>query len=127
MASMTKPRVYGAWAGNPKGNPEDPSFCIESVIGNERGAIHRQCGRKRGFGPDGLYCKQHDPGSVKARDDARHAAYEAESAARAKRWNAEVKRREIVDLAKALVRSKTIENIDALAKAVEELEKIEGS
>lgn len=49
-------RVYGQWAGNSKGVLEDQTRCIESVMDNY---IGRQCGRKRGFGKDGLYCKQH--------------------------------------------------------------------
>lgn len=55
----TELRTYGRWAGNPKGNLEDVTRCIESVTRNERGAIAGQCGFKRGHGPDGLYCKQH--------------------------------------------------------------------
>jgi len=50
-------RRYGVWGGRPKGIPEDPSRCIEEVYGGRW--IHHQCSRKRGHGPDGLYCKQH--------------------------------------------------------------------
>jgi len=52
-------RVYGRWAGFPKGWPEDPKHCIEQVWGEQRGATGHQCQRKRGHGPGGLYCKQH--------------------------------------------------------------------
>lgn len=55
-----KERRYGQWAGNPKGMAEDPDCCIEKVWpqdGIPPGS--RQCQRKRGHGPDGLYCKQH--------------------------------------------------------------------
>lgn len=41
------------YSGNVR-TPERISDCIESV-----GAWSVQCGRKRGFGPDGLYCWQH--------------------------------------------------------------------
>ncbi|CAB5223449.1 hypothetical protein UFOVP383_49 [uncultured Caudovirales phage] len=51
---MTDERRYGQWGGNPKGHPEDPTRCIEEVW-----PFPRQCTRKRGYGPDGLYCKQH--------------------------------------------------------------------
>jgi hypothetical protein len=51
-------RVYGRWAGNPKGHPENITKCIESVMRSGR-MIGCQCSRKRGFGPDGLYCRQH--------------------------------------------------------------------
>jgi hypothetical protein len=49
-------KSYGAWTGNPKGNPEDPDRCVESV---SDGYLFYQCKRKRGYGPGGLYCKQH--------------------------------------------------------------------
>ena len=55
-----KERVYGAWAGNPRGNSEDKSLCVEEVWPSDgRGMIPYQCNRKRGYGRDGLYCKQH--------------------------------------------------------------------
>jgi hypothetical protein len=43
---------------NPKGTPEDKTRCIEEVA-DETGWHWHQCFRRRGFGPDGLYCKQH--------------------------------------------------------------------
>ena len=70
-------RVYGKWAGDPKGRPEDIHLCITEVYVPGRG-IFFQCLRKRGFGPDGLYCRQHDPDAVRARADARAAAHKAE-------------------------------------------------
>lgn len=51
-------RIYANWAGNPKGIKEDLTRCIESVF-SESDYISGQCSRKRGHGPDGLYCKQH--------------------------------------------------------------------
>lgn len=52
-------RIYGAWAGNPEGTTEDETRCIKEVW--EQGRVIRayQCLRKRGHGPEGLYCKQH--------------------------------------------------------------------
>jgi len=51
---------YGKWAGNPDGHPEDKRRCIKEVFDcGFKGFIPRQCRRKRGHGPDGLYCKQH--------------------------------------------------------------------
>ena len=53
-------RVYGEWAGNPKGVREDVTRCVREVFpGSGGGWIPYQCQRKRGYGPDGLYCKQH--------------------------------------------------------------------
>jgi hypothetical protein len=51
-------RRYGVWGGCPKGQPEDPTRCIEEVWPSG-GWIPRQCTRRRGHGPDGLHCKQH--------------------------------------------------------------------
>lgn len=71
-------RRYNKWAGNPHGHKEDVTLCIVDVTPNERaGFAHsHQCNRKRGHGPGGLYCKQHDPESVKARRAASNKAYE---------------------------------------------------
>ena len=55
-------RIYGEWAGDEQGTPEDKTHCIEEVWPNwNRGGgwIPYQCQRKRGHGKDGLYCKQH--------------------------------------------------------------------
>ncbi len=54
-----KKRIYGQWAGNPKGHPEDIAKCIKKVWPTDGYIIPHQCNRKRGHGPDGLYCKQH--------------------------------------------------------------------
>ena len=49
---------YGAWAGFPKGRQEDKQRCVAEV--QDRTGWHfYQCSRKRGFGPDGEWCKQH--------------------------------------------------------------------
>lgn len=52
-------RRYGEWAGNPKGFPENIAFCVEEVQASGTWPHYHQCNRKRGHGPDGLYCKQH--------------------------------------------------------------------
>jgi hypothetical protein len=52
-------RIYGAWAGNPKGHAEDKTRCIEEVWPRDSFMIPYQCHKKRGYGPDGKYCKQH--------------------------------------------------------------------
>jgi hypothetical protein len=51
-------RRYDQWAGNPKGIPEDKTRCIEEVT-DFTGWHLLQCRRKRGYGPNGEYCKQH--------------------------------------------------------------------
>ena len=52
-------RRYGQWTGNPSGNAEDPERCIKEVWPTNGSWTAYQCFRKRGHGPDGLYCKQH--------------------------------------------------------------------
>jgi hypothetical protein len=59
MAVRNGKFVYGAWAGMPNGIPEDETCCIVEVSTRERWASYHQCFRKRGFGIDGLFCKQH--------------------------------------------------------------------
>ncbi len=56
---MSELRIYRQWAGNPKGQKEDITKCIKSVPDGGRSCLSHQCMRKRGHGPDGLYCKQH--------------------------------------------------------------------
>lgn len=58
MPDSNKARVYGEWAGNPKGTPEDKERCIKEVFPTDAW-IPYQCRRKRGHGTGGLYCKQH--------------------------------------------------------------------
>lgn len=53
-----KRRVYDQWAGNPQGTPEDVERCVEDVA-DGTGWHWNQCARKRGYGLDGLYCRQH--------------------------------------------------------------------
>lgn len=56
LTDEMKNKRYGAWAGNPNGKPYKPERCAyETYIDY----IGRQCNRKKGHGPGGLYCKQH--------------------------------------------------------------------
>ena len=80
---------YGGWAGRPNGSAPDPSRCAQEVRGEGRWAIYHQCNRKRGFGPEGAYCKQHDPEAI-AKRDADRRAQQAEDWQRRKKeaWGA---------------------------------------
>lgn len=49
---------YNEWAGNPKGSPYNEERCAEEVWPRDRWVSY-QCTRKNGYGPEGLYCKQH--------------------------------------------------------------------
>ena len=83
----TEPRIYGQWAGNPKGFKEDVTRCIESVYPPGRATIPDQCQRKRGYGPDGLYCAIHNPEKVAARAAKQTAKWEAENRKQRIEWN----------------------------------------
>jgi hypothetical protein len=58
---------YGSWAGNPAGQKPDFTRCCESVMPNGEWRS-RQCSKSNGHGPDGAYCKTHDPEERKRRD-----------------------------------------------------------
>jgi hypothetical protein len=57
--TINSQRRFGCWNGCPNGKPEDPTRCIEEVWPTYSSWIPYQCNRRRGHGPDGLYCKQH--------------------------------------------------------------------
>lgn len=52
-------RRYRTWAGNPGGNKEDRTRCVVVVHDGGRSPLSHQCSRRRGHGPDGLFCAQH--------------------------------------------------------------------
>lgn len=54
-----RPGVYRAWAGSPNGTPENGEKCIEVVHDTGRSILSHQCSRRRGKGPDGLFCTVH--------------------------------------------------------------------
>jgi hypothetical protein len=61
-------RRYAAWAGRPEGVKEDVTRCVASV--RDSGGWHSyQCERKRGFGPEGLYCRQHSNAIERAKQE----------------------------------------------------------
>ncbi len=51
---------YAAWAGDPKGRAYDPQRCAQSIW-TDMWDHGRQCSRKPGHGPEGLFCRQHVP------------------------------------------------------------------
>lgn len=54
-----KERRYGEWAGCPKGRAEDKTRCVVEVYPQSGSWVPYQCLRKKGYGPNGEYCKQH--------------------------------------------------------------------
>ena len=89
LTSLHK-KAYGTWAGQPRGVPADPSRCCVSVYPNERGPIPHQCNRKRGFGPEGAYCRQHEPSAEAARKGAQDAEYERKMTIKRVQWRGPV-------------------------------------
>ena len=74
--SQHYPEAYGTWAGNPKGIAPDFKRCCAVVYEREsRWPRPYQCQKARGHGPDGAYCKQHDPAAKEARRAASNARY----------------------------------------------------
>jgi hypothetical protein len=47
---------YGRWVALPNGQQYQEGYCAFEVWDRVNG---HQCLRKSGYGPDGLYCKQH--------------------------------------------------------------------
>lgn len=90
-------RVYGQWAGNPKGTQEDPTRCVEEVCSGGREMTFYQCLRKRGHGPDGLYCKQHDPEAIGRRIAESCKKMDEEMKADQKKWRSETLGRILMD------------------------------
>jgi hypothetical protein len=66
-------KVYGAWAGNPRGTPYDKLRCAYSVI-EARGVGH-QCQRRAS---QGIWCHQHHPDAIRGRRDKAEARYNEE-------------------------------------------------
>ncbi|MFN7882814.1 MAG: hypothetical protein ACK5PF_07350 [bacterium] len=58
-----------------------PDFarCADSVYSGDAWSGAKQCSRKNGHGPDGAFCKQHDPVALAAKQVARFAAWKRES------------------------------------------------
>jgi len=50
---------YRTWAGEPRGYAYKPERCAAEVHDTGLSPLSHQCYRKRGFGPEGLYCCIH--------------------------------------------------------------------
>jgi hypothetical protein len=110
-------RRYGCWAGLPNGVPEDKARCIEEVWRSEGNhSYHYQCQRKRGHGPEGLYCKTHTPEAKAAREIAANARYQSHRLDS----SIEAARREIVETARKAFKQEA--SFDELEIAVMNLE-----
>lgn len=66
--------------------PEDKKCCIEEIWSKDRWPRPYQCSKKRGCGPNGEYCKIHDPAMVEKREKERMAKYEEQSKQQHRHW-----------------------------------------
>jgi hypothetical protein len=66
-----------------------PDFarCAERVYGGDAWSGAKQCSRKNGHGPDGAFCKQHDPEALAAKRVALAAKRAARDAAWKQEWD----------------------------------------
>ena len=73
-------RTYGTFG---RKIPEIKTRCVASVASNRNmGFISHQCRKKRGYGKEGLYCKQHDPERIAEKQRKKDEAYK-------KKWDKE--------------------------------------
>lgn len=69
------PKAYGMWAGLPNGHKPDYTRCCHGVQGPNSWYTETQCTLRNGNGPDGAYCKVHDPAAVANREQASKDRY----------------------------------------------------
>lgn len=87
MNSDLYQKSYGGWAGSPDGQrPDYTRCCIEVGRPLGRTTMFGQCLKPRGHGPDGAYCKIHDPDAVKARQAKQHSEYVTKHNKRREEW-----------------------------------------
>lgn len=60
----------------------------EVTVDEGRWASFHQCYRKPGFGPDGIFCKLHDPAAIKKRDEKRHEKFKQKMQQERPKWYA---------------------------------------
>lgn len=75
-------RTYGRELG--RGSPFNPKRCAATVnvSGTTRYSVFAQCSKKPGFGPDGIFCRVHDPVSIADRARKQQERFDAKSRAR---------------------------------------------
>lgn len=93
---------YNTWAGNPNGHPYIEGRCCESVWEKGRGALSYQCKRENGFGPEGLYCKQHDPAAIEEKRKKQSEKWDRELDIERTKWAFLACRADIISLLQEL-------------------------
>jgi hypothetical protein len=93
-----------------KGIPEDKSRCAEEVSDGGRWPTFHQCSKRRGHGPNGEYCKVHDPGATRERKEKKYQEYK-------KQVNIKITREGIGNMMIAAGYD-TTEKVDTLLKSI---------
>ncbi len=78
MSHAPQPDEQGVRHYGPQGlrRPEDPARCIIQVWPKHGRSVEPyQCTQRRGHGPNGHYCRSHNPDAIKARQDANLAEH----------------------------------------------------
>lgn len=98
----------------------DETRCVKMVHYAD-GFYTHQCTRKRGYRPDGEYCKQHDPAQVKAREEKREKAFQEEWKRKKMSWAKDKVNRQGFDICKMLVDANSIDDLKAIKRKAHEL------
>ena len=98
-----------------------PDFarCADRVYSSDAWSGTKQCSRKNGHGPDGAFCKQHDPVALAAKRVARDAAWRRE-------WDQKARESAFTAESKAAIRAIAEGHNDPMTLAREILARYEG-
>jgi hypothetical protein len=98
-----------------------PDFarCADSVYLGSVWHGSKQCSRKNGHGPDGAFCKQHDPVALAAKRVAEEAAWKRE-------WDQKARESAFTSESKAAIRAIAEGHNDPMTLAREILARYEG-
>jgi hypothetical protein len=97
----------------------DYARCAESVADDGRMVTSSQCSRKNGHGPEGAWCKQHDPQAIAAKREARNAAWRRE-------WDQKARETAFTAESKTAIRAIAEGHNDPMTLAREILARYEG-
>jgi hypothetical protein len=107
--------AYGRYGG------VRPDFarCADTVSSGSIWHGSKQCSRKNGHGPDGAFCKQHDPQALAAKRVARDAAWRRE-------WDQKARKSAFTSESKNAIRAIAEGHNDPMTLAREILARYEG-
>ena len=110
------PKSYGPFF---RCRTPDYARCAKSVHDGGRTVTSSQCRRKNGHGPEGAWCKQHDPHAVAAKRVAMEAAWRQE-------WDAKARESAFTAESKKAIRAIADGHNDPMTLAREILARYEG-